>query len=221
MHLEAMVSDIRLECVDPAGVETDPAPWERISGASLLASSWDGSCALSNDAALRCRAAVGWDGGTPALRVVPGLGHVVQIAGHDSVCGRTDDGRVACLNRRDLTQPRTWTSTWIQELPEVIPVAGLAAHACAVARDGAVYCWGQDINGQLGNGVEDGRGAERAPARVLGLTGAVEVEVSMVHSCARLGDGSVWCWGNNRYGQCGDGSLGGIRATPVQVILVR
>jgi len=44
------------------------------------------------------------------------------------------------------------------------------------------------------------------PVVVDGLTGAVSVATSGTHACALLEDGSVKCWGNNDYGQLGDGT---------------
>ncbi len=40
------------------------------------------------------------------------------------------------------------------------------------------------------------------------LAGAVEVGVGIYHACARLTDGTVWCWGSNQYGQLGVPTLG-------------
>ncbi len=40
------------------------------------------------------------------------------------------------------------------------------------------------------------------------LTGAVEVGVGIYHACARLADGTIWCWGSNHYGQLGVPTLG-------------
>jgi alpha-tubulin suppressor-like RCC1 family protein len=48
------------------------------------------------------------------------------------------------------------------------------------------------------------------------LSGVVELSVGYYHWLALRGDGSVWSWGNNDYGQLGDGSDLG-RSTPRQV----
>src|SRR5439155_576645 len=41
------------------------------------------------------------------------------------------------------------------------------------------------------------------PGAVVGITGAVAVAARGYHSCALLGDGTVWCWGRNSDGQLG------------------
>lgn len=77
-------------------------------------------------------------------------------------------------------------------------------HACAI-HNGAVKCWGDNSNGQLGNGTTGG--TSNVPVQVSGLTsGAVSVAVSLWHSCAVMNTGSVKCWGNNSHGQLGNNS---------------
>lgn len=77
-------------------------------------------------------------------------------------------------------------------------------HTCAV-HNGAVKCWGQNNYGQLGNGTTGG--TSNIPVQVSGLTlGAVQVAVSLWHSCALLNNGTVKCWGLNSHGQLGNNS---------------
>jgi alpha-tubulin suppressor-like RCC1 family protein len=78
-------------------------------------------------------------------------------------------------------------------------------HACAVrASDGAVLCWGLNNYGQLGNGTFT---SNSTPQVVSGLpAAAVQVAVGDAYSCARLTDGSIWCWGVNDRGQLGLGT---------------
>lgn len=67
-----------------------------------------------------------------------------------------------------------------------------------------VKCWGLNILGQLGDDTE----VERwTPVDVVGLGGnAIAVAAGDSHSCALLQGGRVKCWGENRYGQLGDGT---------------
>lgn len=81
-------------------------------------------------------------------------------------------------------------------------------HVCVIV-DGAVRCWGRNQPGTLGyghiNNIGDNPG-EMPPDDVL-LGGDVEhVSAGYSHTCARLGDGSVRCWGENGAGQLGVGS---------------
>ena len=78
-------------------------------------------------------------------------------------------------------------------------------HTCADGDDGKVYCWGYNEYGQLGDGTYVWR---NAPVAVQAPDG---VELSGVsaganHTCAHGNDGKVYCWGDNEYGQLGDGT---------------
>ena len=87
-------------------------------------------------------------------------------------------------------------------------------HACARKGDGTLWCWGMNNYGQIGDG---GTADKKAPAHVQALgTAVAELATGGYHSCARKGDGSVWCWGLNDFGQIGDGTSAK-KTTPVEV----
>ncbi|HEU4539179.1 MAG TPA: hypothetical protein VFS00_33895, partial [Polyangiaceae bacterium] len=84
-------------------------------------------------------------------------------------------------------------------------------HACAVVEGGGVSCWGSNAFGQLGTGSE----ALFTPAAVavvdeggVALRGARQIALNDP-SCAALDDTSLRCWGDNAFGQVGDGTSGG------------
>jgi alpha-tubulin suppressor-like RCC1 family protein len=78
-----------------------------------------------------------------------------------------------------------------------------AEHNCALDADGAVWCWGDNRYGQLGDGtLSDRSGA----VMVLGLANVLTVEAGAQHTCAVRRDGAVLCWGRNHLGQLGDGT---------------
>jgi alpha-tubulin suppressor-like RCC1 family protein len=68
-------------------------------------------------------------------------------------------------------------------------------HHCARKRDGTVWCWGNNLFGQLGDGTNKHR---RTPAPVRGLEGAVQIASADAVTCATMEDGTVRCWGANR-----------------------
>jgi len=68
-----------------------------------------------------------------------------------------------------------------------------------------VACWGDNSQGQLGDGVANDR-LTPLPQAVLGITNAVQLAASSYFSCALLADKTVSCWGDNSYGQLGDGT---------------
>jgi alpha-tubulin suppressor-like RCC1 family protein len=83
-------------------------------------------------------------------------------------------------------------------------------HTCALLDDGAVRCWGRNDDGRLGYAITASVGDDEEPATLgdVDVGGvAVEVVAGGVHSCARLQDGSVRCWGGNGSGTLGYGHV--------------
>jgi alpha-tubulin suppressor-like RCC1 family protein len=75
---------------------------------------------------------------------------------------------------------------------------------------GAVRCWGQAGEGQLGYGNTRTIGDDLTPAvagdvDVGGI--AIQLTTGGEHTCALLESGSVRCWGNGEYGQLGYGNV--------------
>src|SRR5690606_18061086 len=120
--------------------------------------------------------------------------------------------------RRHTRFSRDWSSdVCSSDLREVLgsvrDIAAGSAHTCALSQ-GRVLCWGANDAGQLGDASGEGS-AEPTPVR--GLPGLpTAIVAGAAHTCALLADGTVWCWGQNLYGQLGDGSTASSSA-PVSV----
>jgi alpha-tubulin suppressor-like RCC1 family protein len=92
-------------------------------------------------------------------------------------------------------------------------------YSCAVMKDESVACWGQNQDGQLGNGstVDSARSV-----RVLGFNSdspATSIGISASHACAVVDGGSenTRCWGKGDRGQLGDGGTNS-QSTPIEVL---
>jgi alpha-tubulin suppressor-like RCC1 family protein len=69
--------------------------------------------------------------------------------------------------------------------------------------DGAAYCWGQNLRGQLGDGTTESRAT---PVRVSGEQRFRTLEAGGAITCGNGTDGNEYCWGHNQNGQLGDGT---------------
>lgn len=83
-------------------------------------------------------------------------------------------------------------------------------HSCGLTAQGTAYCWGNGGYGQVGSGV-NGR-AFPAPTAVAGSHGFTGLSAGMHHTCGVTAAGEAYCWGDNRAGQLGDGTLTGAAA---------
>jgi alpha-tubulin suppressor-like RCC1 family protein len=133
--------------------------------------------------------------------------------GDEHACAVRGDGRVECWGRNDRGQLGVAggdrrTPAWVSATYQVDRVVGLAAgskHTCALRADGAVYCWGDDAYGQLGNGSAPSEpvGGGFTPVRVTGLARVVQIAAGGETTCAVVAAGGVHCWGRNHRGQLG------------------
>lgn len=93
-----------------------------------------------------------------------------------------------------------------------IDVAAGGAHSCGIALDSTAYCWGQNLEGQLGTGT---LGMSLTPARVAGVDRYRAIAAGNAHTCALSLAGRAACWGSGRHGQLGVDS---VEQSPVPVV---
>ncbi|HEX5657682.1 MAG TPA: hypothetical protein VFX59_10830 [Polyangiales bacterium] len=194
-----------------------------LEGAAKVAVGTGHTCALKADATVWCWGAN--DGGqlgngmrseSPSLTPtqVLGLGPVKEIAlGGGTSCALQQDGKLLCWGHSVY---RDADSANIVDIQSPVPVAKQAPaglhgmrvgsnHLCGIDAEGHAVCRGRGGAGQLGAGK-----FESSPdhfVSVIGLTQTVkEVAAGSNHSCARLLDDTVWCWGWSTDGQLGDGA---------------
>ncbi len=201
-----------IDASSPDAAVPPPADW--------LVAGGDGSC-VSRAGRVSCwgRAWTGLDRTTPAE--IPELAGALTVgvgAGH--ACAVLSDGHVACAGENRGGQlglpPSELAHRDTFEIVSGAPIAtGLAVShggstTCALATDGAVWCWGDDSLGQTGSPIpHHASGAlapQPTPARVAGVDGAVEIVMGQYQSCARLADGHVRCWGYDWFGALGRGA---------------
>ena len=107
-------------------------------------------------------------------------------------------------------------------LDSIVAVSAGYIHSLALKSDGTVWGWGSNAFGQLGLGYTGLTGCycELAPMQVAGLPRIVALTSGNFHTLALAEDSTVWAWGNNTYGQIGNGttSSSGVN-TPFQLPL--
>jgi hypothetical protein len=88
---------------------------------------------------------------------------------------------------------------------------------CADQADGTVWCWGDNALGQLGNGGFTGA-MHADPVSVGAGLPLHGVTAGWRHACALDLNGAAVCWGNNAFGQVGNGQMGAIVRDPAPVV---
>jgi alpha-tubulin suppressor-like RCC1 family protein len=191
-----------------------------LSNATALAAGFFHTCALLGDGTVRCwgRNASGQLGdGSSTDRLTPvrvgGLTNVVAIAaGNEHTCALLADGSVDCWGSNGFGEignggtTNRPTPTRVSGLTNAVAIAaGGFGHTCALLANGSARCWGRNDVGQLGDGTTTNR---LTPVPVSGLTNAVALGAAgeFGHTCALLADGTARCWGDNSFGQLGDGT---------------
>ena len=113
-----------------------------------------------------------------------------------------------------LPAPDTYGPYLVAGIDDVIKVDGGWYNTCALTAGGAVYCWGFNDGGILGDGTTTW---SSSPVAVTGLaSGVVDISTGYSISCAVTDDGRLLCWGGTDVGG-GLGTGGDGSATPVEV----
>ena len=114
-------------------------------------------------------------------------------------------GTVRCTNACDVDESQCFATTQLSLGGE---------HSCALLSTGAVRCWGQNQDGQLGVGTNISQNRPSSPVIIGGI--ATKIATGLAHTCALLDTHQVYCWGNNTQGQLGTGNE--IPATTPQAV---
>ena len=108
-------------------------------------------------------------------------------------------------------QPQAEPTPTNQALPAAGPPGALefasvsagSFYSCGVTTTGEAYCWGDNSNGELGDGTNTD---SNVPVAVAGDHTFVSVSAGYGHSCGVTAAGAAYCWGDNSVGELGDGT---------------
>jgi alpha-tubulin suppressor-like RCC1 family protein len=152
--------------------------------------------------------------------IAAGANHTCALGSDASAYCWGNDGGGQLGNGSTLTASQPSPSQ--MQMPTGVSFSSIAAgnsHTCAMGSDARAYCWGTDINGQLGNGTAL-TSNQPSPSRVQVPAGVSfsSIETGGSHTCALGSDASAYCWGRDDYGQLGNGStLTGNQPSPSRV----
>jgi alpha-tubulin suppressor-like RCC1 family protein len=88
-----------------------------------------------------------------------------------------------------------------------VDAIGIARYGGCALKAGAVFCWGDDSFGTLGNGAASA--ADPVPRLVSGLPAVRSIAFADLTVLAVAESGDVWSWGRNNFGTVGDGTIAG------------
>lgn len=161
----------------------------------------------------------------PAGTTATGISGVAAGAAH--TCALTNAGGVQCWGYNVLGQIGDATTTNKSRPVNVLgfgqgmsAIASGAIHSCSLDTNGNIKCWGYNEYGQLGDGTTVNR---TSPVTVLAAAGGpalanvTGIAAGGYHTCAITTTTGVKCWGENVFGQLGDGTTAD-RLTPVDVV---
>jgi alpha-tubulin suppressor-like RCC1 family protein len=245
-HTCALLTDQTVKCwgdnssdqlgvYGPSSKSTTPVAISGISGATAIAAGYAHTCALLADKTVKCW---GFNGsgqlgnGTTASSATPVSvssidGTIVQAtaisAGYLHTCALLADNTVQCWGDDSSGQLGNGATgqfnspVAVSSISTATNIAAGGLRTCALLANYQVKCWGDNSSGQLGDGTTD---SSTTPVSVSGIDGitvqATAIATGYAHTCALLSGGAEQCWGDNTFGQLGNG-ISAITTAPVYV----
>jgi alpha-tubulin suppressor-like RCC1 family protein len=217
---------------DDATLAQKPTPVIVAGGATWKAVAAGGShtCGIKSDNTLWCwgndsTGQLGDDAtianqSTPVI-VAGGATWKAVAAGNDLTCGIKSDDTLWCWGN-DANGGLGDDATIANKSTPVIVAGGAtwkavgagSNYACGIKSDDTLWCWGNDVNGQLGDDAT--LASKSTPVIVAG--GATWKAVSAgTATCGIKSDDTLWCWGGDVDGALGDDATIAQKPTPVIV----
>jgi alpha-tubulin suppressor-like RCC1 family protein len=215
-----------------------PVTVSGISTAIAISAGNEHTCAVLSDGTVQCwgennagQLGNGTNTGPQTCNSIPcsttpvtvsGISTATAItAGYGHTCALLMGGTVQCWGPNFYGQlgngstTRSFTPVTVSGISTATAISAGDNHTCAILSGGTVQCWGYNGYGQLGDGTNTGpqtchaASCSTTPVTVSGISTATTISAGYEHTCAVISDGTVQCWGENTYGQLGDGTYTG------------
>jgi alpha-tubulin suppressor-like RCC1 family protein len=159
-----------------------------------------------------------------ATELALGASHTCAIVAGVTYCwGANEQGQLGNSSVGGLSL----TPVGLTGAPALVHIAAGTNTTCGIDTGGAVWCWGDNTQGQAGQGpgsINPMPPEVDQPTMVANISNATMIAVGNLHACAALVDGDIMCWGDNHFGELGDNNhthlscmLGDCSPTPVLV----
>jgi len=205
-----------------------PVEVSGISNAIQVSAGYAHTCALLSTGKIDCWGENAYeqlgDGKTQNSSIpveVSGISTATSVtAGAFGTCAVLSGGSVDCWGYGEfgeLGNGKTENSSVPVKVSGIANAVAVTAvgyfYACAQLATGGIDCWGDNEDGELGNGTTQN---SSIPVAVSGIGNAANVGSGAFHACAGLATKSVNCWGENYFGELGNGTTTN-SSTPVTV----
>jgi alpha-tubulin suppressor-like RCC1 family protein len=150
-----------------------------------------------------------------------GISFALLSGGGAYTCGLTNDGTAYCWGANDFGQlgDKSFvardTPVPVSTALKFMSINAGEAQTCAVTSGGAAYCWGRNDSGQVGDGTMTNRSEPVPVSTSLAFTvvdaggyGGPTPNPFPGFTCGLTTAGDAHCWGENTYGNLGQGMSG-------------
>ena len=195
-----------------------------IADAVAVSAGWEHTCAVHATGEVSCWGddTNGELGNGEIVEQVPlpvravGISDATAVtAGHWHTCALHETGEVSCWGRNHDGQlgngemggddTNSAVPVSVLNITDAVAVTAGTEHTCAVHATGEASCWGDNFRGEIGNGQSGNEFDSAVPVKVAGISDAVDISASDWNTCVLRENGSIACWGNNLFGQLGNG----------------
>ena len=196
-----------------------------IADAVAVSAGWEHTCAVHATGEVSCWGddTNGELGNGEIVEQVPlpvkavGISDATAVtAGHWHTCALRSTGEVSCWGRNYDGQlgngemggddAGSTVPVSVLDIADAVAVSAGGEHTCAVHATGELSCWGDNFGGELGTGQRGNEFDSAVPVKIAGIEDAIDVSTHELNTCVLREGGSMSCWGDNTYGQLGDGT---------------